>query len=207
MTEDLDKRLASYLDREEEAREHGYSAQALHEKVDGLVKRVNTVTDGLAAHIDEDRKVQDAHTIIDRSTNARLATIEASVLATAKTISVYPKAIAPAVAVAAAVRDREASSHDLKEFAGAVMKEAIEGFKSPNETPEERVEKVVDEKLRKRDDERELARLQAAELMRVAEREARIKFWRTVVLSTVSGGGVLAGVIELLRALLLQKHG
>lgn len=134
----LDKRLAEYLDREEDEQRKGFTIASLY-------KGLMTVSDAQNAHELKCDKRWDIAKTRHESVTMRLETLEAA----RKTPSVPPP------------RDRETSSHDWKEFAEVVKKAALDGEHRRDTTPDETVEKVVEATLAKREAQRALERVQA----------------------------------------------
>ena len=181
MDPNTEQLLRDYVQRQNTEAAEGYSTR-------NLATSIKNVADGLAAHVKECTEHRESQSMKVASIHARLESIEAG---TAKTIS--PPPLPP-------MRSREDSSHDLKEFADAVAREALEASRSPNpsDTPEARVEKVVDETLKKRDAERELAAFRAGEASRQKAANDRRSLMGQLFLAAVSGGGVF----EIVKALL-----
>jgi hypothetical protein len=185
----LDQRLIRFIDAAEKEREEEHGQNGLHAKLDVIRKRVETVADGLLEHIQECHEQRKENLVTRQSVDLRLARLESDSAT---------KPVRPSAPPLPPMRSREDSSHDLKEFAERVQKSAIEGFKDPDKTPDALVREIVADEQAKRD----LKRLQDLEAIRAQEVADRRKFWRTIAIAAVSGGGALTGLFEATKGLL-----
>jgi hypothetical protein len=183
---DLDQQLREFLSVAKTELLGDHTIPKLHVKVDELSRTVRTVADGLTAHIQECVRTRESARALAASVDTRLVGLEAG------------KTRAPSLPP---MRSREDSSHDLHAVADKITVAAIEGFKSPTKDAREEVAKVVDEIQQRRDEQRRLAELEALEAQRERDARDRRKFWRTILVAAVSGGGALTGLFEGLKGL------
>ena len=187
----VDEQLAEYLEVTRSEREAGYT-------LPNLFRTIKTVADGLAAHEVECLRYR-------RATDARLDALElSSRLAEQSRLALL--ALPPP-------RPPEGSTVDIEGFAKKVAEAAVEGAQRPDSTPEEAMRPIVVEEMKRRDEQRELARLRQAEVdhlaaiakqkaddaetaLRIAEAKAST---RRNAIAQVVGGVSLAGLLELLR--------
>lgn len=181
MNADTEELLRDYVQRQNTEAAEGYSTR-------NLATSIKNVAEGLAAHVKECTEHRASQTMRVASMQSRLESLEAG---TAKTLAPPPP-----------IRSSEDSSHDLKEFAEAVKKEAVEGYLSPVSTPDERVAKVVDDTLKKRESEREFAALRAAEAQRIQDAIDRRKLFGKLALAVLGGGSAFTSLFEVVKGLL-----
>lgn len=193
-TPDLDRRLARYLDKAEQ--------HPIDEQLEELKKATKNIGDGLAQHIQECSEHRRSEAMRVASTHARLEALEAAKSGGkgGPSTSLSPPPMRPP----------EESRHDIEQIAGKAMAAAIEGIKRSDTTPEEMVRQVVVDEQKRRDQERELLRLQRAEADRETERlqeiedrkkarDARRKLWGQIALAAISSGSVVGTLIKVLE--------
>jgi hypothetical protein len=200
MSPDVEKLLVDFVTHANEEILGEHSTKNLHLKVDGLSKAVQTVAEGLSAHVQECTRHREAENIRERSTHERLVSLEAG---GAKTLA--PPSLPP-------MRSEADSSHDLHATADKITVAALEGIRDPHKTPEETIANVVKQIEEESRIKRRLAELEAAEQARVEDarrakeekqrlQSERRKFWANIAVAAVGGGGVIASAVEGLRGL------
>jgi aspartokinase len=184
---DLDKALKEFLDLAGRERAEGHTPAALH-------SAITSVTNGLHAHVQDCEKRWQENAEHQRSMHRRLVSLEGEAQETPSGSELDPGTIT--------------GVHQLRDFAEAVKRAAVEGFVRQDTTPDKSVEKVVEDEVQAITEKKELQRLRQEEHERKAKEEASARDRRKAIMSVVVGavgGAGTAGIVWLVHWLLTAR--
>jgi hypothetical protein len=160
------QRLDEFIVGALQERRAGKTIEAIEDKVDALRSTVGTVADGLAAHqrecLEYRERTAKAEEERHRSHEERLRSIES------KSPSRHPRPLAPDL-------DPGLSENTMVRFGDKLVEAVREGIRRPDTTPEQMVQRVVEDETERLAQKKRLAELEADDRARRERLRAAVK--------------------------------